>query len=352
MHIAINNLSVHFKNVKAVDKLSVNIAEGQLVSILGPSGCGKSTTLFAIAGLYRVTAGEISFRGNVVNSISADKRGIGMVFQDYGLYPHMTVKKNIEFPLKMKKMNKSIINEKVMDIAKLVRVDDLLDRKPSQLSGGQKQRVAIARALVKEPEILLLDEPLSNLDADLRIELRREIRRIQKTLGITTLFVTHDQEEAVSISDKIILMKDGKLQQFGTVEDIYYKPKNLFVAKFLGNPKINIFDVNVKEQNVTFKDVETINYRDESITKDGNYVAGIRPENIRVSTYEGHGVCATLSEYERRGRDYLLHVDIAGNCFRCYYNGENKIKIGQKLKLDFDISKMKYFKHDTGLKVT
>lgn len=351
MHIELINLSVDFKEVKAVDNLNLSIPEGELVSILGPSGCGKSTTLFAIAGLYRVSSGKVLFRGKVVNGISADKRGIGMVFQDYGLYPHMTVKKNIGFPLKMRKMKKNIIDEKVMAIAKLVKVDDLLDRKPNQLSGGQKQRVAIARALVKEPDILLLDEPLSNLDANLRVELRHEIRRIQKTLGITTLFVTHDQEEAVSISDKIVLMKSGRLQQYGTVEEMYANPSNIFVAKFLGNPKINLFDVNISGEVICFNDFSMLKYRNTNGIDDGKYIAGLRPEDINVSIDNDLGIKGIVSGIERRGRDFLIQVYIDGTLIRCYYDGKGKINTGMVVGLGFDNSKIILFEKETGLQV-
>lgn len=238
---------MRFDQTTAVDHLNVTIAEGKLVSLLGPSGCGKSTTLYMLAGLYQPTEGEIYFGDRIVNKIEPEHREIGMVFQNYALYPHLTVLKNILFPLKMAKVPKKEAEERAKEMAALVQIDHLLDRKPSQLSGGQQQRVAIARALVKKPKLLLLDEPLSNLDARLRLEMREEIRRIQQEVGITTIFVTHDQEEAMSISDQVLLMKDGKKQQYSAPQDMYDYPINKFVTQFLGNPPINLMSVKLSD---------------------------------------------------------------------------------------------------------
>ena len=231
--------------VVAVNDFTFTIPDGKLVGLLGPSGCGKSTTLYMISGLQQPSSGKIFFGEEDVTELSPEHRGIGLVFQNYALYPHMTVKQNILFPLQNlrgeDKLTKEEMLERAVEAAKLVQIDELLDRKPSELSGGQQQRVAIARALVKMPRVLLLDEPLSNLDARLRLQTREEIRRIQKETGITTVFVTHDQEEAMSISDMIVVMKLGVVQQVGKPQEIYDNPTNLFVAKFLGTPPINVF---------------------------------------------------------------------------------------------------------------
>ena len=233
------------KDVVAVSDFTFPIPDGELIGLLGPSGCGKSTTLYMLSGLQKPTSGKIFFGDDDVTDLPAENRGVGLVFQNYALYPHLTVEQNIRFPLENRKgkdrLSKQTMAEKVLEAAKLVQIDGLLDRKPSELSGGQQQRVAIARALVKMPRILLLDEPLSNLDARLRLQTREEIRRIQKETGITTIFVTHDQEEAMSISDRIVVMKAGELQQIGKPQEVYDDPVNLFVAKFLGTPPINIF---------------------------------------------------------------------------------------------------------------
>ena len=253
MKVELQNLTKVFPNrnkksgedVVAVNDFTFTIPDGSLVGLLGPSGCGKSTTLYMISGLQKPTSGRIFFGDEDVTDLSPVNRGIGLVFQNYALYPHMTVKQNIMFPLQnlrgADKMTKEQMLQRAEEAARLVQIDGLMDRKPSELSGGQQQRVAIARAIVKMPRVLLLDEPLSNLDARLRLQTREEIRRIQKETGITTVFVTHDQEEAMSISDVIVVMKLGVVQQVGKPQEIYDNPTNLFVAKFLGTPPINVF---------------------------------------------------------------------------------------------------------------
>ena len=258
MKVVLQNLTKIFpsrdkksgKEVVAVNDFTFEIPDGKLIGLLGPSGCGKSTTLYMISGLQKPTSGKIFFGEDDVTGLSTENRGIGLVFQNYALYPHMTVKQNILFPLEnlkgADKLSKDEMLERAYQVAKLVQIDELMDRKPSELSGGQQQRVAIARALVKMPRVLLLDEPLSNLDARLRLQTREEIRRIQKETGITTVFVTHDQEEAMSISDMIVVMKLGVLQQIGKPQDVYDDPVNLFVAKFLGTPPINVLEGSVR----------------------------------------------------------------------------------------------------------
>ena len=253
MKVVLENLTKIFpsrnkksnEEVVAVNDFTFTIPDGKLIGLLGPSGCGQSTTLYMISGLQKPSGGRIYFGDEDVTELTPENRGIGLVFQNYALYPHMTVKQNIMFPLQnlrgADRMSKEEMVEKAYWAASLVQIDDLMDRKPSELSGGQQQRVAIARALVKVPKVLLLDEPLSNLDARLRLQTREEIRRIQKETGITTIFVTHDQEEAMSISDMIVVMKKGVLQQIGEPQNVYDDPANLFVAKFLGTPPINVF---------------------------------------------------------------------------------------------------------------
>ncbi len=259
MKVVLQNLTKIFpsrnkksgEEVVAVNDFTFEIPDGKLIGLLGPSGCGKSTTLYMISGLQKPTGGKIFFGDDDVTALSPENRGVGLVFQNYALYPHMTVKQNILFPLQnlkgKDKLMKNEMIERAYEAARLVQIDNLMERKPSELSGGQQQRVAIARALVKMPKVLLLDEPLSNLDARLRLQTREEIRRIQKETGITTIFVTHDQEEAMSISDMIVVMKLGVVQQIGAPQDVYDDPTNLFVAKFLGTPPINVFEGYVKE---------------------------------------------------------------------------------------------------------
>ena len=245
MDIRIENLTKTYGNFNAVDHMNLNIKDGELVGLLGPSGCGKSTTLFMLSGLTTPTAGKIFFGDKDVTNIAPEDREIGLVFQNYALYPHMTVEDNITFPLINRGVKKPEAKEMALEMAKVVKIDQLMNRKPGELSGGQQQRVAIARALVKKPQVLLLDEPLSNLDAKLRVETREEIRRIQQEVKITTIFVTHDQEEAMSISDRIAVMKEGVLQQYEVPQTMYLNPANIFVSRFLGTPEISNIEIDV-----------------------------------------------------------------------------------------------------------
>ena len=293
------------EEVVAVSDFTFTIPDGKLVGLLGPSGCGKSTTLYMISGLQNPTSGKIFFGDEDVTELSPENRGIGLVFQNYALYPHMTVKQNILFPLQnlkgADKMTKEQMLERAYQAAKLVQIDELMDRKPSELSGGQQQRVAIARALVKMPRVLLLDEPLSNLDARLRLQTREEIRRIQKETGITTIFVTHDQEEAMSISDVIVVMKLGVVQQTGKPQEIYDNPINLFVAKFLGTPPINVFEGAIHAGSLYIGEDKVL---DVPGVDDREVYVGIRPEGF-IPAADGALVCK-LSNVEVMGRDVSI----------------------------------------------
>lgn len=313
MRIRLENLTKRYQEVTAVDHLNLEIEDGDLVCLLGPSGCGKSTTLSIIAGLEQATEGAIYFDEENVGGLEAEERDIGMVFQDYALYPHMTVQENIAFPLKMQGWKKKDRIEKVKEAAKMLQIEEYLKRKPGKLSGGQQQRVAIARAIVKNPKILLLDEPLSNLDARLRIELRDEIRRVQKQLGITTIFVTHDQEEALSISDKILLMEKGKISQYSSPKEMYMEPQNMFAAKFLGNPPMNFVPgekvedgicLLLGDENVTVKK-GTIH---EAGELKGSVCVGIRPEALELcSTEEEEAISGVITGIQTLGKDMYIH---------------------------------------------
>ena len=287
MEVILQNLTKKFpsrdrknrEDVIAVNDFTFEIPDGQLIGLLGPSGCGKSTTLNLISGLLKPTNGRIFFGKDDVTDLPPENRGIGLVFQNYALYPHLTVRQNILFPLQnlkgKDKLSKSEMLKKAEDAAKLVQISELMERRPGELSGGQQQRVAIARALVKMPRVLLLDEPLSNLDARLRLQTREEIRRIQKETGITTIFVTHDQEEAMSISDLIVVMKEGIVQQIGKPQEVYDNPSNLFVAKFLGTPPINVFEGRIQNGQLYIGDNAVLHTGNVS---DRKVYAGIRPE--------------------------------------------------------------------------
>ena len=310
MKITLDHVTKRFPNrnkkiredVIAVNDFTFEIPDGKLIGLLGPSGCGKSTTLNLISGLEMPTTGRIYFGETDVTDIPAEHRGVGLVFQNYALYPHLTVLDNIMFPLGnlrgSEKLTKEQMRDKAMEVAKLVQIDELTERRPKELSGGQQQRVAIARALVKMPSVLLLDEPLSNLDARLRLQTREELARIQHETGITTVFVTHDQEEAMSISDQIVVMKDGLFQQMGKPQEVYDRPDNLFVAKFLGTPPINVFDAEVRDGQLLIGDAAMFDVPD---LPDGPVVAGVRPEGFVVDS-QGPLVCG-LDMVERMGRD-------------------------------------------------
>jgi len=337
MKITLQNLTKIFpsrdkksgKEVVAVNNFDFEIPDGKLIGLLGPSGCGKSTTLYMISGLQTPTSGRIFFGDEDVTDLSTENRGIGLVFQNYALYPHMTVLQNILFPLEnlkgKNKMSKQARLERAEQVAKLVQIDTLMDRKPSELSGGQQQRVAIARALVKMPRVLLLDEPLSNLDARLRLQTREEIRRIQKETGITTIFVTHDQEEAMSISDMIVVMKDGVLQQIGKPQDVYDNPVNLFVAKFLGTPAINVFEGYIKEGHLYLGDDCIL---DVPFVEDQDVYVGIRPEGFEPD--ESGCLKCNLQNVEIMGRDVSVvstHEASCSGVIRSIVDADHKIDI-------------------------
>ena len=311
MKIVLENLTKRFPGrlkgepgVTAVNNFNFEIPDGKLVGLLGPSGCGKSTALNLICGLETATGGRIYFGDRDVTDVPPENRGVGLVFQNYALYPHLTVRENIRFPLENlrgeSRLSKEEMDRRVQDAAKLVQIERLMERKPSQMSGGQQQRVAIARALVKMPQVLLLDEPLSNLDARLRLQTREEIRRIQVETGITTLFVTHDQEEAMSICDMIVVMKEGVVNQIGAPQSVYDSPVNLFVAKFLGSPQINSFNGSVRGGKVFIGGDEVLRIASGDVADQEVYVA-VRPEGFIVSD-EGPMKCA-LTRIEVMGRD-------------------------------------------------
>jgi len=339
MKVVLQNLTKVFpsrdkkagKEVVAVNDFTLEIPDGKLIGLLGPSGCGKSTTLYMISGLQKPTGGKIFFGEDDVTELSTENRGIGLVFQNYALYPHMTVKQNILFPLEnlkgKDKLTKEQMRQRAYEVAKLVQIDELMDRKPSELSGGQQQRVAIARALVKMPRVLLLDEPLSNLDARLRLQTREEIRRIQKQTGITTVFVTHDQEEAMSISDMIVVMKQGVMQQAGKPQEVYDDPKNLFVAKFLGTPPINVFNGTVRAGKLYIGEDAVL---DVAGVADQEVTVGIRPEGFELAQ-DGALECK-LSNVEVMGRDVSIVSTNSASVnpvVRSIINADNKVDVTQ-----------------------
>ena len=361
MKVTLQNLTKQYPNrnkkgtdVVAVKDFSFEIPDGKLIGLLGPSGCGKSTTLNLLSGLQTPTSGKIFFGEDEVTNLPAENRGVGLVFQNYALYPHLTVKQNITFPLENRKgkdkLTRQQMAEKAMEAAKLVQIENLMDRKPSELSGGQQQRVAIARALVKMPKILLLDEPLSNLDARLRLQTREEIRRIQRETGITTVFVTHDQEEAMSISDQIVVMREGVVQQTGEPQQVYDDPVNLFVAQFLGTPPVNVFQGSIRGGKVYIGDCAVI---DANCADVEAVTVAVRPEGF-VPAENGVLLCEK-KRVEVMGRDISVvcgHEAFAGENFRTIVDGEDLPKLtGEQVRFDLKPNKVFAFREDTGERI-
>ncbi|WP_079710050.1 ABC transporter ATP-binding protein [Paraliobacillus ryukyuensis] len=350
MDVHLDQLTMQFNDTTAVDSITTTIKDGELVSLLGPSGCGKSTTLMLLSGLYKPTAGDIYFGDEKVTTMDAEKRGIGMVFQNYALYPHLSVLKNIMFPLKMQKVPKKEAIQQVMEMAKLVQIDHLLDRKPAQLSGGQQQRVAIARALVKKPKLLLLDEPLSNLDARLRLEMREEIRRIQQEVGITAVFVTHDQEEALSISDRVMLMNNGVLQQENAPQQMYRKPENIFAASFLGNPPVNFLTLHKTENNTYMiqGSSQTLELPSVKWQTHEAFQMGLRPEDLYTVPEEEGLFSGEIIHMETIGRDTLIRLQLGDVTVRALVDPKSRLRVGDRCSLAIEPQEVHYFDPKTG----
>ncbi len=330
MKVTLQNLTKRFPDrnrktkteVVAVSDFSIEVPDGQLIALLGPSGCGKSTILNLICGLEKPTEGRIFFGENDVTDLPPENRGVGLVFQSYALYPHMTVRENMAFPLKLKKVDQATIDKKVNEAAEILGITEYLDRKPKALSGGQRQRVAIGRAIVREPKVFLMDEPLSNLDAKLRNQMRAEIIKLRHRIDTTFIYVTHDQTEAMTLGDRIVIMKDGFIQQIGTPQEVFNHPDNLFVAGFIGSPQMNFFDAELKRNAegkyfVRIKDVDFVlsDEQQEKLKENGvepqAIVLGIRPEHISLcdaSDPEPH-IDAVVDVCEMMGSSMHLHVN-------------------------------------------
>ncbi len=367
----------------AVKDLSITIADGEFIILVGPSGCGKSTTLNMIAGLEDISSGELSIGGERVNEKAPKDRDIAMVFQSYALYPHMTVRQNIAFPLTLAKMKKAEIAQKVDEAAKVLDLTELLDRKPAQLSGGQRQRVAMGRAIVRNPKAFLMDEPLSNLDAKLRVQMRSEIARLQDKLGTTTVYVTHDQTEAMTLGDRVVVLLAGEAQQIGTPEELYNRPANLFVAGFIGSPAMNFFPATMTDVGVRlpFGEVTLTQEVHDLLARHqtpNNVIVGIRPEHIEdASVMDGYARIrammfdVTVDMVESLGADKYLHFKSEGagahaaqlaelasesgvgeNEFVARVSTESQAKQGEEIQLAFDTSKLTIFDADTGKNLT
>ena len=295
-------------SVVAVDSLSLEIPDGEFLILVGPSGCGKSTALRMVAGLEKVSDGTISIGDHVVNDVPPKERDVAMVFQNYALYPHMSVEKNLAFGLRQRRMAREEVHRRVDEIGQMLGLEELLRRRPGQLSGGQRQRVAMGRALVREPEVFLLDEPLSNLDAKLRVQMRSELKRLQSRVGVTTIYVTHDQVEAITLGERIAVLSDGVLQQLGPPQEVYDHPANVFVAGFIGSPPMNLMHGRAAHGSVSIGDVELDGVR----APDGDVVVGIRPEGLRPVGDDDRGpvVEVAVEVVEPLGDEVLVHGSI------------------------------------------
>ncbi|AAD35506.1 sugar ABC transporter ATP-binding protein [Thermotoga maritima MSB8] len=351
--IRVVNLKKYFGKVKAVDGVSFEVKDGEFVALLGPSGCGKTTTLLMLAGIYKPTSGEIYFDDVLVNDIPPKYREVGMVFQNYALYPHMTVFENIAFPLRARRISKDEVEKRVVEIARKLLIDNLLDRKPTQLSGGQQQRVALARALVKQPKVLLFDEPLSNLDANLRMIMRAEIKHLQQELGITSVYVTHDQAEAMTMASRIAVFNQGKLVQYGTPDEVYDSPKNMFVASFIGNPPTNFlrdFSVSVENKQTILKRDDVIIKLPEPVdVKLKEVVVGIRPEHCRISRERvENSIPGVVYVVEPLGRDIIVNVKTEkGEIIKVFGDTGKAPQPGENVFLVPDLRKIHLFNPET-----
>ena len=328
-----------------VKDFSLDIAEGEFVVFVGPSGCGKSTTLRMIAGLEDITGGTLEIGGRVVNDVHPKDRGIAMVFQNYALYPFLNVYDNIGFGLKIRKVNRHERDRRIREAAEMLGLQYYLKRKPSELSGGQRQRVALGRAIVNDANIFLMDEPLSNLDAKLRVQMREEIIRLRKELNATMIYVTHDQVEAMTMADRIVIMKDGDIMQVGSPEDVYLNPQNLFVAGFIGSPPMNFMPVTVAGQDLLLDEQVVASHRDFAPFDGRELILGIRPEDI---TLDRDGLRSLVSLVELLGADYHVHADCFGHALVLRLPvDKHRLQDGELLRLAFPADKIYLFDKDS-----
>lgn len=353
--LSLKNIYKRYDNgFEAVQDFNLEVEDKEFIALVGPSGCGKSTTLRMIAGLDDITSGEFYIDDLLVNDVEAKDRDIAMVFQSYALYPHMTVYNNMAFALTLRKFPKEEIDRKVREAAKILGLEQLLDRKPKALSGGQRQRVALGRTIVRSPKVFLMDEPLSNLDAKLRGNMRAEIIRIHKNLNATTIYVTHDQTEAMTMADRIVVMKSGIVQQIGTPKEIYNHPNNLFVAGFIGAPTMNFIKGSIREHHFWVDNIslyiptEYYDFIQQKGFENKEIILGIRPENISndpmlLGVYQKSMISAQVNVAELLGAEYILHTEIANQSIKAIVHSRQDIRMGQKLNLAFDMKRAHFF---------
>ena len=345
MEIRLEKFSKSFGPVNVIEDMDLTIGDCEMIALLGPSGCGKTTTLYAVCGIHRVTSGRIWFGDKDVTALPPQKKNVGVVFQSFALYPHLSVFENIAFPLRIRKDGNADVERMVKEVSGVLHMEALLDRRPGQLSGGQQQRVALARALVRKPDVLLMDEPLANLDAGLRLEMRSEIRRIQRETGCTSILVTHDQVEAMSMCDRIALMNDGKIQQIGTPDEMYHQPQNRFVAGFIGNPPLSFAGGKIEDgcfvsQGLRFELPDRI--KGASVKAGQNITVGVRPEHLQpnfATPIEGE-----ITFVESQGREILYDLTLAGGqVFRSIQSGDQVCKLGDRIRWGIDADAIFFF---------
>jgi multiple sugar transport system ATP-binding protein len=360
--VVLKDLTKTFKTVVAVNKMNLEIKDAEFLVLVGPSGCGKTTALRMVAGLEEATEGEIFIGDRIVNDVSPKDRDIAMVFQNYALYPHMSVYDNMAFGLKLRKIAKPEIKRRVQEVAELLGLEDLLDRKPKQLSGGQRQRVALGRAIVREPKVFLMDEPLSNLDAKLRVQTRAELIKLHRRLGITTVYVTHDQVEAMTMGDRIVVMQDGLVQQVDTPLGLYNRPVNIFVAGFIGTPGMNFIDARIEAANGDFHVVSNsfrVKVPDDKADAVKSYsgkpvVFGVRPEDIfdkslrpLVQPSPENTIKATIDVVEPMGPVVTMYLNSNGNSMIATIDAETRGRENEEIELVLDLDKTHVFDKET-----
>ena len=355
--VILRSLVKRFGSVPAVDNVSLQIPDGEFLVLLGPSGCGKSTILRLIAGLEDATSGEIVIDGDLVNFVDPTRRNLAMVFQNYALYPHMTVYKNVAFPLETAKMSRDSVKEAVSRVADMLEITEFLQRLPEQLSGGQRQRVALARAIVRQPKVFLMDEPLSNLDAKLRLQTRIELMSLHERLGITTLYVTHDQVEAMTMGQRIAVLHEGKLQQLGTPAEVYDVPANKFVATFMGAPPMNLIDGELQNNGTEWVftrsdyrfviDRVQMNIGEEVLSSSkGTVSLGVRPEDMRLASSTSEGIPGVIRFLEPIGSDLFVTIDVDPHSLQVRLPPKTQVATGDKVGIEFDYPKAHIFNVD------
>ena len=356
MRVGYENVSKRYGAVLGVDRLHLEIRAGEFIVLLGPSGCGKTTTLRMLAGLENVTSGDIYIGDSCVNEVPPRDRDVAMVFQSYALYPHMTIAENIGYPLRVRRVPRHEIPIRVQKAAELLGIGELLERKPRELSGGQRQRVALARAIVRHPRVFLMDEPLSNLDAKLRVYMRGELKRLQYELGATTLYVTHDQAEAMTLAHRVAVMENGRLQQFDTPLNIYERPANKFVAGFLGSPSMNFLDGTLDHSQRRFISPEiTMAFRSQALSlprASSQVVLGVRPEDVRVSVTEFQGgFPATVYVTEALGNETFVFLNAARRRIVARMGPALRLDIESRVWISFDERKLHFFDPVSGTRL-